>query len=190
MFRPVRVSAPTELPISVAHVKASINIDHSDDDALVDVLIRAAVVYLDGYSGTLGRCIVNQVWRQNFACWAWRMRLPFPDISSVSITYQDADNATQIVPAADFEVAEDAIGPVILFKTNFNSPSLYNDMAAPITVEFTAGYGTAADVPENLTIAIQLLVGHWYENREATGDAERLPFGLDMLIAPLRRNLL
>lgn len=61
-----------------------------------------------------------------------------------------------------------------------------------VTVTFVAGYapGTgsptdyAENVPQGLKQAIKLLVGHWYENREASGPANmvKLPMAVDSLI--------
>lgn len=189
MIRPIRVTAPTDRPVSVEDVRMNSYVDHYDDDPLLDVLIDAAVSHLDGYTGTLGRCMVNQSWRQDYHDWAWRFRLPFPDVSSVTITYQDTDNATQTVSSDDYEIIDDAQGSAVVFRDTFLEPSLYGDMVAPITVTMTVGYGTAADVPEPLKAAIKLMVGHWYHNREATGSAEALPYGFDMLIAPYRRGV-
>lgn len=188
MLRPVRTSAPAELPVPVAEAKANSRVDHSDDDAVFEALIGAATAYLDGYAGVLGRCIVSQDWRQDFQDWEGQLRLPFPDVSSATVTYQDTDNAVQTVAASAYEIVEDARGSVVVFRDAFQKPALYNDMVAPISVAFTAGYGAVADVPEPLKAAIKLLVAHWYENREATGDTESLPYGVDMLIAPYRRG--
>jgi uncharacterized phiE125 gp8 family phage protein len=188
MLRPVRTLAPAELPVTVAEAKENSRIDHTDSDTLVESLIGAAVSYLDGYTGVLGRCIVSQDWRQDFEDWDWRLRLPFPDVSSVTVKYQDENDAEQTVSSADYEIIEEAFGASVVFRDSFEEPSLYDDMVAPISVTFTAGYGGASDVPEALKSAIKLMVGHWYEHREAAGDTDKLPYGFDMLIAPFRRR--
>ncbi|MFC5386578.1 head-tail connector protein [Aquamicrobium segne] len=59
----------------------------------------------------------------------------------------------------------------------------------------TTGYETkpgppsTSTVPDPLKVAILLLVGHWYQNREATSSAgmASLPFAVEALIAPYRR---
>ncbi|MGV0820812.1 head-tail connector protein [Martelella sp. AMO21009] len=53
------------------------------------------------------------------------------------------------------------------------------------------GVDMSADpLPEPLDLAVLLLVGHFYANREATTDEalRRIPFGVDRLIAPYREN--
>lgn len=191
MLRPVLITPPAEMPVSVAEAKANSRISFSDDDALVEALIGAATAHLDGYTGILCRCLVNQEWRQDFIDWGWRFRLPFPDVSSVAITYRDQDNAEQTVSADQYEAVEDARGALIVFRDAFQDPGLYDDMVAPISVTFTAGYGAAADVPDAIKAAIKLLVGHWYENREASivgMTAAELPMAVESLITPYRRS--
>lgn len=54
-----------------------------------------------------------------------------------------------------------------------------------VLVTFVAGYGAASAVPEAIKAAIKLLVGHWYENREAvvTGTiATQLPLTVEALL--------
>lgn len=55
-------------------------------------------------------------------------------------------------------------------------------------IVFRAGFGsTASDVPADLKLALRMLVGHWYRNREAVGAAEgEVGFGLRNLCRPYR----
>ena len=54
-----------------------------------------------------------------------------------------------------------------------------------MTVTYTAGYGAASDVPEELRLAIRLLVGVYFEQREAisTMNWQEVPLGLQALVA-------
>ncbi len=53
-----------------------------------------------------------------------------------------------------------------------------------VAVRFVAGYGAAgSSVPQMLRQVILFLVGHFYENREATSQGiYKLPFGVDDLL--------
>jgi uncharacterized phiE125 gp8 family phage protein len=60
---------------------------------------------------------------------------------------------------------------------------------ATVTVRFVAGYGAnPGDVPEPLRQAMLLLIGHYYENREAVaaGTLTELPFAVASLVFPFR----
>lgn len=184
---PKLTTPPSDYPVTLAQIKAHGVVCESDDDLLLDGLLRAAVSHLDGYSGILGRCIVNQEWSQDFACWAPCLRLPFPDVSAVSVSYVDIDGSDQVVSSSDYEIGADPNGSFVRFGYGFSWPNLNTDRIAPITVTMTAGYGDPKEVPWSLKVAIMQLVAHWYENREATGKAEQVPLAFTALIAPYRR---
>lgn len=182
MLKPVRVTGPAAL-LTLTEAKAHLRVDHSDDDALIASLALAATDHFDGYSGTLGRCLVSQVWRQPFANWNASFRLPFTVVSTVTVTYQDETGTTQTVSAADYDVIEDHLSPLIVFSATYDFPELL-DSEAPINVQFTTGFGTVDNVPEGLKVAVKLLLSHLYENRG--GEAVVTPDAIDLLAAPYR----
>lgn len=197
-FAPVLVTAPAELPVSVAECKAHVRVPSAQthDDTYIAANLAAAVQRLDGHAGILGRCLVTQTWKQTFDGWpaSGILRLPFPnvDADSVVLTYLDTLADEQVVPDTQYEVIEDALGVYLRLRDAFTSPSLEDDRAAPVWVEFDAGYGDAADVPAPIKAAILLMVGDLYENREDTVvgtslDVRPLPRGVDALLAPYRR---
>lgn len=106
MRRPVLVTPPDILPVSLAEAKAHLRVDYDDDDGLILSLIRAAVDHLDGWTGILGRCLVEQEWRQDFPAGATCFPLPLgPVISVTSVTV--AGNA---VDTANYALRTDAGG--------------------------------------------------------------------------------
>lgn len=191
MIRPVQTVAPAALPVTLAEAKAHLRVDHSDEDALIGTLLQAAVDHLDGYSGVLGRCLINQTWRVDFWTWQPAFRLPFPDVSSISsVVYSDVDNAEQTVSESLYELIEDAQGALVKTLDDFTDPTLYDDRSDAVRITFVAGYGDdAADVPSAIKAAILLMVGHWYQHREAVtaGSTETLPMAVEALITPYRR---
>lgn len=192
MIRPVLVTPPSVEPVTAAEAKAHLRVDFSDDDAMISAIIGAAVAHLDGWTGLLGRCMVNQVWRQDFCYWpvSGCLRLPFPDVSNVVVKYSDTDNVEQTVSATLYDVLEDERSAFVRLKDTFTSPSLYDDRVDAVRVTFTAGYGAAgSNVPAALRSAVLLLVGHFYQHREAVTGGQRaeLPLGVAALIGPYRR---
>jgi uncharacterized phiE125 gp8 family phage protein len=98
MLKPVQVVAPLVEPISLEQARAHLRIDRYDEDALIASLIAAATAHLDGWSGILGRALINQTWSQKFPRFPSRAVLGLalaPVQSIVSITYFDADNVEQ-----------------------------------------------------------------------------------------------
>lgn len=166
MLRPSRVTPPAAEPVSLSDLKSHLSIFHSDDDARLATLISGAVSDLDGFDGRLGRALVSQDWVQAFEEWTGRFVLPMPDISTATITYQDENDATQTVAADQYEIIETHRGAEVVFKDVFQEPSTYDDALAPISVTFTAGYGGASDVPQDIKIAIWLMVQMDYDQPE------------------------
>lgn len=191
MQRPILVTAPTTTPVTLAEAKSHARVDFDDDDALIASFIDAAVTHLDGRSGILGRCLITQTWRQPVCAWPanGRLRLPFPDVSSVAIKYSDEDNAEQTLSTSLYDLVEDERSAIVRFKDAFTRPTVYSDREDAIRVEVTAGYGAAGEnVPTAIRQAILMLVAHFYNNREAAGERmEELPFAVSALLNPYRR---
>lgn len=185
MLTPVRITAPANTPVSLSDVKAHCRVDHNDDDTVLTSLLNAAVAYLDGWSGVLGRCLVTQTWRQDFEAFGI-LRLALGPVASItSVTYYDADNEQQTLSADVYAHLTGPLGGYITLKPDQSWPSTYG-RADAVSVTFVAGTAVA-DVPASIKAAILLLVAHWYENREAAGAASELPFSVSALLAPLRR---
>lgn len=195
MYRPILVTPPSEVPVSVAEIKEQSLVDHDDQDGKIDLLIAAAVSHLDGWTGTLGRALCEQTWRQDYDDFASCLRLPLgPVVSVEAVTYIDTDGIEQTVDEADYTLRTDSLGSYVEFGCEYSFPSL-NSANAAVSVEFVAGYPVTDGAwtgPAAIKHAIMLLVAHWFENREAvlTGQgaaATTLPLGVDALLAPYRR---
>lgn len=187
-MKPIRVTAPAALPVTLAEVKAQARIWHTDDDTVLDGYIAAAVALLDGYGGLLGRAIMAQTWRQPFGGWWGTFTLPMPDVRDVAVTYTDADGVTQTVAPTLYEVIETHTGPVVRFLSGFGAPTFKADMAQPVSVTFTAGAALPADVDQRIKKAIGMLVMHWDLHGGVTTDAREsaVPWGVDAMIGSLR----
>ncbi|SEB79245.1 head-tail connector protein [Rhodobacter sp. 24-YEA-8] len=163
---PVRTKAPANPVVSLEDLKLHLRVEGGDQDDLIKDLEVSAVSMLDGYRGELGRCIMEQEWSVSFGE-AGTFRLPFPDVSAVSAK----DGAGNEVAAS---VAQDALGSVVT-------------IAAPATVAMTIALPD--DAIGMARILVKMLVGHWFENREAviTGTiSTKLPLSAESLIERLR----
>jgi uncharacterized phiE125 gp8 family phage protein len=190
----VQVTPPGADILSLADAKLHLSVESTDEDTLISGLIAAATAWLDGPTGVLGRCLINQAWRASYDyCFpSWRIPLPLaPLVSVTSITYVDAQGATQTVASVDYQVLDGPAGAVQpAYGKAWPSP---RSQARACAITFTAGYGAAAAaVPAPLIVAAKLLVGHLYMNREAAvgidqrGTPMPLPLGIADLIAPYR----
>lgn len=194
--RPRLVTAPAVTPISRAEAKAHLRVDYDDEDTLISALIDAATAHLDGFSGILGRCLINQTWEESLPSFPRRViDLPFVDASNVAVSYYPADGGEvltldddllDVVPLSSGDVV--ALSPLADFPRTVRRPDA-------VTVTATYGFGAAAtDVPAPIRAAILLMVGDLYANREtvSTGQAVQIPMSttVDALLAPYRRGTL
>lgn len=188
---PVLITAPAALPVALADAKQHLRVDHDDENSLITTYIEAATAHLDGYSGVLGRALISQEWRQDFDGFCRVLRLPLPNVSAVTVTYDDANGVEQTVDSGSFRIMADHLSAYVAASLDTVWPFARLD-AGSVRVTFTAGYGDEpADVPASLRSAILLMVGDLYENRATV--SERGSGRIDMsttvnaLIAPYRR---
>jgi uncharacterized phiE125 gp8 family phage protein len=190
-LRPKLISPPAADPVSLDEARQQCRIDHNDDDDLLLALISTAIQRLDGLSGALGRCMINQTWRFGEACWpTGGMFIPLPDVSAAVVKYRDSDDVEQTLPPTDYRLLESVSGAFLQWTSSFASPALFS-RADAVSFDVTAGFGaTADDVPLPLRRAILMLVSTLYENREAsaTEGQSELPFAVSWLISGYRRN--
>jgi uncharacterized phiE125 gp8 family phage protein len=203
MHRPVLVTAPALMPVSLLEAKEQLAVDADDHDALISGYIAAAVDHLDGWTGILGRALVEQTWRQDFDGFAGVLRLPLaPVISITSIVWRNADGELATVPSDHYTLMVDDLGPLVKFKSRFAAPSSLNE-TAPVAVTFLAGYPSIAavradnDVPEvpaqstvpaAIKAAILIHVRLMFDAYRLGEGAGPIPMAaIDSLVAPFRR---
>jgi len=184
---PVRTAAPAESILTTAEARAHLRVTSSDEDTYISSLIAAAEAYLDGYSGILGRALVTQTWSQSFdgfpAC--GELRLPLGNVQSVSsVSYYDESNNAQTF--SSYSVVTDARGPKLALDADASWPGTYNRPDA-VTVTWVCGYGDASDIPEAIIHAAKLLIGQWFDHREAGGEEGEASFAVSALLKPFRK---
>lgn len=205
-----RITAPPVQPLTEAQVWNDLKLDLSgspavpatDEQTRVTELIAAATSYLDGRDGILGRCLVTQAWDltlDGFPSGGKPIRLPLPPIQSVtSITYTDTNGAAQTLSSSVYALSADRDHrPRIHLAYNQSWPET-RSIEDAVTVRFVAGYASgnspedASAVPEAIKNAMRLLIGHWFENRQAVtfGAAQEIPLGVRALLAPFMNNIL
>ncbi len=103
----------------------------------------------------------------------------------MSITYYDTAGAPHVVAMADYQVDTDSYKGRVCPTYGKSWPTMTLRPMNGVVVQFKAGYGLlTTDVPENVRLAIKVLAGHMYENREATDVKEHreILFGVHSLL--------
>ena len=178
------ITPSTEEPVSLAELKAHLRVAHGDEDAAIAAYGLAARRAVEERGGL---ALVSQDWRLALD------RMPegvlvlprSPVFSVISVCVIDRAGLSSLVPASLYEVEAGAAGRLVA-----RGAWPYSDrQIARVRIDFTAGWPSAADAPEELKLAVKMLAAHFYENREGAL-AERLfstPQTVDALIAPYRR---
>lgn len=188
MLLPTLVTGATALTlITKDAAKAHLRVDHTDEDALIEELINAAESYLDGYSGILGRALLNQTWAVKLGEFFNPIRLPVGIASSITtVKYYDTSNVEQTLASTVYQLLTDALGSYVSLKPDQSWPSSYS-RADAITVTWVAGYGAAAaDVPAAIRLAMKFHIEKNYDRDPAS--RETLQMAIDSLIALFRRG--
>ncbi|MEH6391122.1 MAG: head-tail connector protein [Sulfitobacter sp.] len=188
-MRLTRTVDPAELPVSLEEAKQYCRIEHDDENSLIESLIAAAVDYLDGPSGILGRAILAQQWLLELDAWPNRLALPIEPVSSVTVRYIDELGAETDVPESQLVLTDVPSARTVLeWIDGFQAP-LLSDKRYPVKITITSGFGAAANVPEGIKVAIKMMVGHWYDNRETVVlgmSVAELPMAVNALLARYR----
>jgi uncharacterized phiE125 gp8 family phage protein len=166
--------------IADASLGASVPVTNTTGDPELLDLLSTARAHLEN---RFGRAFLTQTWRltlDQFPCEEW-IKLPMPTLQSVtSISYIDANGATQTLDPSVYAVDVDAFPGRVQLKYGQSWPSTRDDYNA-VTITFVAGFTAAALVPMNWKHALKLLIGHWYVNRE--------PINIGNITTPLAETI-
>lgn len=187
----VQYAAPSVEPVTLSEAKLHCRVDTATDDTLITSLITAARQLAEEITR---RALITQTWDLKMDAWPddTVLELPLPPLASVtSVSYKDSSAVTATFGSSNYTVATSGIYGRIVLLEGVSWPSVTLYAAEAISVRFVAGYGLAVNVPQAIKQAILLLVGHYYENREAVlmpmgGSMVQLPIGVQSLLMPYR----
>jgi uncharacterized phiE125 gp8 family phage protein len=152
-------------PVSLAEAKAHLRVTSDHENTLIESYIVAAREWVENYTGYI---LVSRQIVETFSSWGGPLTLHNRPISALGeITYTDADGDETVY--ADGVLRTFTYPAKIYPPSGSTFPTLGTD--GGITVNYTAGYATAADVPHALKQAMLLLIGYWHVNREAEAPA-------------------
>jgi len=171
----VLVAGPALEPVSLTEAKLHLRVDGNDENTLVTALIAAARQEAESYTR---RALVTQTWRYTCDRLAATVTLPHQPLQSV--TSIAIDGVTLAASNYEVDTSTGRVKPLSGYAA---------EGIGGIAITYVAGYGAASDVPQALRQAMLLMIGHWYEHREAviTGPiATELPLAARALLAPYR----
>lgn len=171
------LTAPAELPLEVADLRAFIRIAVEDEDDFLSELIEAAA---EQFENDTRRPILSTTYRQTFTRWADPLVL-------------GRGGVTAIEALEALDPAGDVIGPV-QFLADLKTPPARLHLAEPAEAldyspvgqcDYVAGWAEPDDVPRDVRLAVRQLAAHWYLHREAYHGGPELrpvPRGWDVIV--------
>ena len=179
------ITAPSAEPVTLTEAKAQCRVDITTDDTLITSYIAAARRLCERIDWRAYMTQTLEVWLD-----AWPatdiLKIPRPPLQSVtSITYYDQSNVAATLSSASYFVDTVSEPGRVVLNYGYTWPSTILRETNGIAVRFVAGYASAGNVPQTIKQAILLVVGHWYENREAVlvGAMSRdIEFGVKSLL--------
>lgn len=183
----VIVITPAERVVTLDQAKQHLRVDGDDEDALIGAFIDAATGHIDGPDGWLGRAIGEQTLEAGLDGFIYDpISLPYPPIIAVSgIVYDDVTGEERTLDPATYEVRDGVIGTA--WGRSWPSTRACRGASRSVRITYRAGYET---LPAAISVAILLMVGDMYRNRETagTGVMSKVPMSVsaDALLQPFR----
>jgi len=173
-------TAPADFPVEFEEVKTHLRIDGTDEDDYIQSLIIAATQYCENFQN---RAYVTQTWELWLDEWPNYFELKAPLIS-VTIDYYNTSDTKATVSSSDYYVDTKSSPGRVSLNYSKSWPSTTLRPINGICVTYVCGYGYSENVPQNVKQAILLLIGHWFENREASTDKplSTIPLAVDSLL--------
>lgn len=179
------IDPPSEEPITLAEAKLHLRVDGTAEDDLIGGLITAARQHVEQQTGLL---LMPQTIEVTLECWSREILLPRAPIDAVeSITYTALDGTVATLASSAYVVRKSLGRTRIRAAAGTCWPPLGRDPV--ITIACDAGFPDVAEVPRPPRQVMLLLIGHWYQNREAVKvgkTAAELPLGVEQLLDDCR----
>ena len=152
--------------MTVADVIAHLNFDGTADDAVLQTFLTAAIAYVERIGHIQLMTATYKLYLDRFHD---TILLPRPPCASVSsVKYLDPDGVEQTLSSSYYLLNNvSKTNPAKLtLAYNYDWPAVRNAQYNTVTIEYVAGYTSAANVPELYKQVIRAKVGSMAEHRE------------------------
>ncbi len=180
----IDLAAPGVEPIDLARAKTFLRVDGTDEDTLIDTLIKTARHRVENM---IGRTLIRRSFVYRCAVPAGRcLTVPRPPLLGVTrLTLIAENDQAGDIPNTDYTVTTRRDPAEIKLVSGRNWTDYLSEFTT-LEVEYEAGYGDVPDdIPLPIRQAILLLLAHSYEFREMS-ETPAIPTMVDALLASYR----
>lgn len=156
-----------KLPVTLEEGKEQCRVDIDVDDALITNYLHAATKRCQLAAR---RTFITTTYDGYLDRWpSFGVDFPLPPLQSVTgFYYTDEDGVETEWASSNYIVDTTSTPGRLRYKRTAVLPSVVLQEINAVRIRFVAGYGDdPSDVPEIYSQAVRMLLGHYYENREA-----------------------
>jgi uncharacterized phiE125 gp8 family phage protein len=163
-------TTPGDYPaVTLAEAKRHLNVDIEDHDVIIQVMISAATRYVEASAGV--KFITRQLrFKMDHPPTDRVLELPggqMVNVDGVAVEYLDDDGVTQVFDQSEYQVDYDSVPGRVALTASSQWPTVGNGYIGSFVVAYNAGLAQSVDVvPPLAKMAVLLVVGHWFKNRE------------------------
>jgi uncharacterized phiE125 gp8 family phage protein len=174
-------------PVSLSEAKTHLRILTNDEDSYISNLISLAREYCENFTK---RSFIDSTFLLTLPAFPYTEKpvvLPFPPLKQVDwIKYKNIEGNLMALSENDDYIVINGISPgaVIPISGNTWHTDIY-DVPDAVQIQYQT---EPANIPVSIKQAMLLLIGHYYENREASTDRRmnEIPMSVNSLLWPYR----
>lgn len=168
------IEEPDGEPISVAEFKSHERITNSAEDTLILTYIKTARKQVEAITSL---ALITQQLRQRYLSFGSSLVLPRGPVSDTGsleydITILYTTELGDQEELTDFQVRSDIHPPRVVPAYQQSFP-VTRAVVDAVILTYTAGYGEADDVPEDLRTAVRILAAHYFLHRDVDAPIPR-----------------
>jgi uncharacterized phiE125 gp8 family phage protein len=166
--------APVTEPITLAEAKEYARIDGSSEDTLITSLIKVARLHCESY---MGKAIIRKTVTIDSFSFPYQWQIPYgPLVSASDITKVVTIDQNNIETALNYQVNIGLFPKIAITSGN---------QSFKFKMIYTAGFTT---VPEDIKLAVKMMVNTLYERREDFSDLQAIPspLGVKAILMPYK----
>jgi uncharacterized phiE125 gp8 family phage protein len=190
------VTAPQTLAVSLEEAKLHLRVDHADDDALIELFLKAAIANAESF---LGRRLIDQTLDAFLDAFPrGGIEVPYPPLIELQgLFYRDSAGNEQEADAATYIVDASSSPARVSMPVGQMWPTTQARQNA-VRIRYRAGYldqgvsPPVANVEPDIKVAILMNLGTLYNSRESIvvgSTPTKMPWGAEELLRRHRVEL-